>query len=200
VTFESSGRLTSMLRSGVGLGSTFAGSLRCRSPVAFVATDGGGPESSRDGTEMSDVKMWLFVGAIGLAGYGLAQRGSHAHDEEHHHHTHEHSHGGATHTHYHSHDADDGHVPEPGDGGVPRPCGGDDHHCCMDHGQPDGVVLTVPPRESRRPSNLDTASTPVAILTTAHIHAVALTPPRAPPRTSSSQDSLPHLRTIVLLT
>jgi hypothetical protein len=157
---------------------------------------------------MSDVKMWLCVGAIGVAGYGLAQQGSRAHDDEHHHHTHAHSHGGAAHTHYHSHDPDDGHVPEPGnagapepqDGEVPRPCGGDDHHCCTDHGQPEGVVLTLPPRESRRPNSLATAATPVAVLTTADIQAVALTPPRAPPRTSSNQDSLPHLRTIVLLT
>lgn len=148
---------------------------------------------------MSGVRLWLCIGAVSLAGYGLAEQSLHAHGDEHHHHTHAHSHGATTHTHYHSHDADDGHVPQAAQSGVPRPCGGDEHHCCMDHGQPDAVYFTLPPREARRLIDLDTVVTDVDVFAGAQFLLEAWTPPRAPPDGPSSQDTLPHLRTIVLL-
>lgn len=154
----------------------------------------------RIATKMSDVRLWLCISAVGLAGFGLAERGLHAHGEEQHHHTHAHRHGDTTHTHHHSHDADDGHVPQPTDAGAPQPCGGDEHHCCMDHGQPDAVHFTLPPRETRRLSDLDTVATDVDVAAGVAFVPEAWAPPRAPPDGPSSQDPLPQLRTIVLLT
>lgn len=137
--------------------------------------------------------MWLSLGAIGLAGFGLSEWGSHAHDDGHHHHSHEHTHGGTTHSHHHSHDEHDGHAREPSDND-------NDHHNIIDHGNPDPVILTVPPRETRRVDDVETISIAVVAPATADCRSVALPPPRSPPRASSGQDALPHLRTIVLLT
>jgi hypothetical protein len=149
---------------------------------------------------MREVKLWLCIGAVGLAGYWLAERGLHAHDHAPHHHTHAHSHGSTTHTHHHSHDADAGHVPLTAQGNTPRPCGGDEHHCCIDHGQPDAVHFALPPRETRQLSDLDTIASDIGVFVGMCFKPEAWTPPRAPPDGSSSQDTLPHLRTIVLLT
>ncbi len=149
---------------------------------------------------MSDLRLWLCISAVGLAGFGLAEWGVHAHGEEHHHHTHAHRHGDTAHTHHHSHDAEDGHVPLPESSDDTRPCGGNEHHCCVDHGQPDAVHFTLPPRETRRLSELDTVATDFAAIVSVDFQPEPWTPPRAPPDRPSSQDALPHLRTIVLLT
>lgn len=149
---------------------------------------------------LDSLKLWQCVAAVGLAGFGLAVWVSHAHGDEHHHHTHEHRHGNLTHTHHHSHDADEGHDARPTGGESRRPCGGDDHHCCMDHGQPDAADLTLPPRETRRQSELDTVAADVPVFTGRAFLPEAWTPPRAPPWFESGQDALPQLRTIVLLT
>jgi hypothetical protein len=148
---------------------------------------------------MRDVKLWVCAVAVALAGFGLAERLSHAHGDEHHHHTHTHRHGGTTHRHHHSHDTDDGHASLPPGGDAQRPCGGDEHHCCTNNGQPDAVYFTVPPRDSRRLSQLETVTTDVNSSVGVSFLPEAWTPPRAPPSGPSSQDAIPHLRTIVLL-
>lgn len=149
---------------------------------------------------MSGVRLWLCVGAVALAGVWLAGRGLHAHGDGHDHHTHAHHHDATTHAHYHSHDPDDGHVPAPLRTDAPQPCGGDEHHCCVDHGEPDAVHFTLPPRETRRLSEFDTVATDVDVAAGFAFVPEAWTPPRAPPDGPSSQDPLPQLRTIVLLT
>ncbi len=146
------------------------------------------------------MRLWLCIGAIGLAGFGLGEWGMHAHGDEHHHHTHEHRHGDVSHTHYHSHDADDSHIPQPADSGAPEPCGGDEHHCCTDHGEPDAMHVTIPVRETRRLTQLETASLHHTVSCGVDFQSEAWTPPRGPPAGPSSQDAIPHLRTIVLLT
>ncbi len=155
---------------------------------------------------MSGLRLWLCINAVGLAGFGLAAQGLHTHDDGHHHHdqhhhTHTHSHGGTTHTHHHSHHADDRHVPQPYDDDVPRQCGGDEHHCCMEHGQPNDVHFTLPQRESRRLSELNIVTTLIGTSPAGTAFLLeAWTPPRGPPTALCGQDALPQLRTIVLLT
>lgn len=150
---------------------------------------------------MDGVKVWLCVAAVGLAGFGLAIWASHAHGHEHHHyHTHEHRHGDFTHTHHHAHDAHERHAPLPTRGDSPRPCGGDDHHCCSDNGQPDAAHFSLPPREARRLKEHHTVAPGVLVSTGRVFLHEAWTPPRAPPWFESSQNALPQLRTIVLLT
>ena len=150
---------------------------------------------------MDGVRLCLCISAVGLAGFGLAEWGMHPHRDEHHHHTYAHRHGDTTHTHHHSHDADDLHVPLPDGGDKPQPCGGDEHHCCMEHGgQQYAVLITLPPRETRRLSELEAVITNSNVGVGASFLPEAWTPPRAPPDGPSSQDTLPHLRTIVLLT
>jgi hypothetical protein len=92
-------------------------------------------------------------------------------------------------------------VPQPTGTGASRPCGGDEHHCCMDHGdRPDAVHFTLPPRETRRLSEIDMVTTDMDVSAGVSVAPEAWAPPRAPPDGPSSQDTLPHLRTIVLLT
>lgn len=134
----------------------------------------------------------MFVSALGLAGYGLARSDAHAHADDHHRHVHEHHHGGHSHTHHHSHGEHEGHTP--------GPAGEDDHHCSVDHVQPDAVVLMHVPRDTRRANDVDRLSATVAKLVSNDCRAVAPRPPRAPPQEATGQDSLPQLRTIVLLT
>ncbi len=135
-----------------------------------------------------------------MAGVWLAERGLYAHGDGHHHRAHAHDHDATTHTRHHSHDTGDGHVPQSPDADAPRPCGGDEHHCCMDHGgQSDAAHFTLPPRETRRLSELDRIATDVDVAAGVAFAPEAWTPPRAPPRGPASQDTLPHLRTIVLL-
>ncbi len=150
---------------------------------------------------MGGVRLWLCVGAFGLAGLGLVEWRAHAHDaEHHHHHTHMHRHGDITHTHHHSHDTDDGHAP-PAQGDVSSiPDGGEEHHCGVDHGQPDAALATAAPRDARRLSRFESASTLCGLSSGDKCEGEPWTPPRAPPAPLSSQAVLSQLRTIVLLT
>lgn len=71
----------------------------------------------------------------------------------------------------------------------------------MDHGaQPDAVHFTLPPRETRRLSELDTVATDVDVAASVACAPGVCAPSRGPPGGSRSQDPLLQLRTIVLLT
>jgi hypothetical protein len=149
---------------------------------------------------MNGVKFWLCMGAAGLAGFALVERGLHAHGDGHHHHAHAHRHGHLIHTHHHWHGPNGAHEAPPDSRGGARPCSGDEHQCCVERCPADAVHFTLPPRETRRLNELDTVAAAFDVSVGASFVPEMSAPPRAPPDEPTSQDTLPHLRTVVLLT
>ena len=163
----------------------------------WECTQGGAKERVPAG--MSGVRLWLCIGAVGLAGFGLVESGLHAHGDLHHQRMHVHRHGDVAHTHHNAHNTDDGLMLLSDGGAVPWPCG-DERHCCMNHGVPDAIHFThFTLGGTRRLSELNPVATNFDVCTGVLFLPEAMMPPRAPPDGPSSQDALPHLRMIVLL-
>lgn len=156
-------------------------------------------DTRRVATSMNGVTLWLGIGAVGLAGFVLVDLASHAHGDGQHHHAHAHRHGHLIRTHHHGHGPNAGHEPPPDRSADARPCGGDEHHCCMERCPSDTAHFTLASRETRRLNELDTVAADSDVPVGASFMPEVATPPRAPPDEPTSQDTLPHLRTIVLL-
>ncbi len=145
---------------------------------------------------MTYSRTWACLSALALTGCWLTVGGVHKHSDGHHHHvhhTHVHHHDGTTHSHEHRHTTGNGDLNDHES---------DDHHHYSDNDHSPVVVLILPPRVTRPSTQLqiDCRSLDVTCLNCSDGSAVALTPPRSPPAHYVSQDSLPQLRTIVLLT
>lgn len=148
---------------------------------------------------MSGVKFRLYMAAVSLAGFVLAERVLHAHGDGFGHHAHAHWHSHLIHPHHHSHGLGDDQAPLPNDGTDEHPCGGDEHHCCVERCPSDAAHFVLPPRESRRVNEVDTVAVHFDVSAGARFTPELSVPPRAPPNETSRLNLLPRLRTTVLL-
>jgi hypothetical protein len=144
---------------------------------------------------MMKVSVLILFGIASMSGMTALQTLGHAHQGHahgHEHHIHAHSHDGHVHSHEHSHPAHEQH-PE-------HDSSGDHHECASGHGDPVPVLLIASSRDWRRPTETKFLAVKAAVSWSPRIETDGLAPPERPPQSPTSQDSLPQLRTVVLLT
>ncbi len=147
---------------------------------------------------MADFRAIVWMTGLALAGlvipFGVVQPHDAQSDEhnhhDHYHHAHVHHHDGHTHSHEHSHSSHEEH---------PADSDPNHHEWAGSDGEPVPALLTVSVREGRRAAQPNDAGRAVAYDQLAPA-SCGPAPLDRPPAGSTDQDSLPHLRTIVLLT
>jgi hypothetical protein len=135
----------------------------------------------------------LVVGGSAWTGWQLLDHVAHGHgDHAHFHHAHMHRHHDVVHFHGHAHHSDDVDSHEDSDT--------DHHEYAESHGEPAPLFLFTCSHGRTRDLNAAATWSGIACENCDLDGSSELHPPEHPPRPPTAQDSIPHLRTIVLLT